>query len=75
MEHRWVAVDGAEVAGFMRLKPQPKEVLLDRLAVCPAFRRRGIGASLVAVAVWEGHGEARRSRNKVSVSQKTVCKT
>ena len=45
--HSGTPLGGAEVAGFMRLKPQPKGVLLDRLAVCPAFRRRGIGASLV----------------------------
>lgn len=43
----WVAEYDGVVAGLLVIKVQPDHVLLDNVAVAPAFRGRGVGAQLL----------------------------
>ncbi|PWU27138.1 GNAT family N-acetyltransferase [Pseudomonas sp. RW407] len=51
------ALDG-EVAGVLVLRPQSPVVLLENIAVAPAFKGRGIGKALLAFC--EDYARARR---------------
>ncbi len=50
----WVATQdacpGAVLVGVLVLRPQPPALLLDNVAVLPAWQRRGIGRALLAYA-------------------------
>lgn len=53
----WVCQGGSEIAGAVVLKPTPDHLLLDNIAVAPAWQGRGIGRMLLDFA----DAEARRS--------------
>jgi GNAT superfamily N-acetyltransferase len=59
-----VEVDGAR-AGFLCVHRRPDELWLDALVLLPAFRRQGIGDSLVAGLKREA--DARRVRTRLGV--------
>ena len=56
---RHVVVDGQRV-GFVVLKPDGDDLLLDHLYVLPAHQGRGIGAAVIADVL--AHADARRAR-------------
>jgi ribosomal protein S18 acetylase RimI-like enzyme len=46
----WVAEDEGEVVGFLVLVPQDDGMLLDNVAVHPAYQGRGVGRALLELA-------------------------
>jgi ribosomal protein S18 acetylase RimI-like enzyme len=43
----WMAVIGDELAGFVVLRPEDENLLLENIAVDPAFQGRGVGRTLL----------------------------
>lgn len=53
----WVCVEGDAVAGILVLEPEPDHLLLDNIAVAPAWQGKGVGRMLMEFA----DAEARRA--------------
>jgi ribosomal protein S18 acetylase RimI-like enzyme len=53
----WVCVEADAVAGILVLEPEPDHLLLDNIAVAPAWQGRGVGRMLMEFA----DAEARRA--------------
>jgi len=47
---RYVLVDG-EKAGFVLVKPEPDQLLLDHLYIVPAHQGKGVGAAVLAAVL------------------------
>jgi ribosomal protein S18 acetylase RimI-like enzyme len=46
----WVTEEAGGVVGVLVLRPEPASLLLENVAVLPAFQGRGIGRALIAFA-------------------------
>ena len=46
----WVTLDSENVVGVLVLLPKPDHLLLDNVAVDPAYHKRGIGRFLIEFA-------------------------
>jgi ribosomal protein S18 acetylase RimI-like enzyme len=59
----WVCDEGNAIAGILVLEPEPDHLLLDNIAVAPAWQGRGVGRMLLdfadAEALRTGLGELR----------------
>jgi N-acetylglutamate synthase-like GNAT family acetyltransferase len=51
-----VAVDDGELVGVLVLRPQPRSLLVENVAVAPAAQRRGVGRALMAFAEERARG-------------------
>ena len=58
----WVIEEGGAIAGIIVLLPRPDHLLLDNIAVAPAWQGRGLGRRLLAFAEAEA---ARRGYREI----------